>query len=455
MRRTSRAWWLALLVSQLAVAKEVARDDSGGVLELSGFYKSLLSGLLLQPDAVAAARTQQQLLKDAGLPSTAVPDGGFLNAHIFRLTSRFKFSDRVELEGAWQFQLSLASDPAFSGGSSLSSTIGGTNTGAQRRLIELGGPLYVGSSWRADHQLDRLALKVALPFGDLTIGRQVLSWGTGRLWNPTDVLSPFPPTVIDREVRRGFDAVRLAVALGDTTQLDLLYLPQVVAADNGGVARFQTNLWGFDFSVSAGKYVRDLVFGADFVGDVGPIGVHGEGAYTVQLLGLEAGNVSVGEHFFRGVVGAEARPHEKVLLVAEYSYNGYGSTRPQDYAALLSSARVLRGEIFGAGRHQAGLAASFLATDLFTAQLSALMNLTDPSALIIPSVEYSVSQTVLLRAGAYVPVGRPPDAHVYDGFTAADLQSAAFQQAVASRGLRSEYGASSFGAFVQVGLYVP
>jgi hypothetical protein len=235
--------------------------------------------------------------------------------------------------------------------------------------------------------------------------------------------------------------VRLAVPLSDTAQLDLLYLPQQDAADQGGVVRVQVNVLGWDGSVSAGKYVDDLVFGFDLVGDVGPVGVHAEGAYTLQLTGLKGGGpVGIGEHFFRGVVGAEWKPHEKVVLMAEYSFNGYGSVDPRRYASILSSARVLRGEVFGAGQHQAAIAAVFTINDLLSANVSVLGNLTDPSALLIPSLEYSVTQTVLLRAGAYLPLGASPDRTAF---------------ATDSRGLRSEYGASSLGAFAQVGVYLP
>lgn len=460
MRPLPRSNGLALLLvlaSASAGAKEVARDDRGGVLEFSGFYKSVLSGFLLQPDAAATAREQVSLLRATGLQLSAPPDGGFVTSHLVRLQSRFRFEDKVEVDVAWQLGLSLASDAAFSGGASVNNPVGGLGAGAQRRVVEVAGTLGAGSTWRVDHNLDRLALKLALPFGDLTIGRQVLSWGTGRVWNPTDVLSPFPPTAIDREVRRGFDAVRLAVALGEVTQLDLLYLPQHEAKDMGGVARFQHNVKGWDFSVSAGKYVSDLVFGADLVGDLGPIGVHAEGAYTLELRGLGTPTLAIGEHFFRGVIGAEAKPHEKWVVMAEYSYNGFGRLSAAQYASVLSSPRVVRGEVFGAGRHQLALAANFLADDLLSLNLSVLANLVDPSVLIIPSLEYSFTQTVLIRAGAYVPLGVPPDPRVFSTLTPTDVStnSAAYQDATSTRGLRSEYGASSFGAFVQLGVYVP
>ena len=67
------------------------------------------------------------------------------------------------------------------------------------------------------------------------------------------------------------------------------------------------------------------------------------------------------------------------------------------------------------------------------------------------------TRTGLVRAGAYVPVGRGPDPQVYDGLTGADVltRSEAFLSAISSRGLRSEYGSTPFGAFIQLGLYLP
>lgn len=456
-----------LLAALPAAAKEVWRDDRGAILEASGFYKTFLSSVWLQPGLVDGTKALQALLDEvrpsvpAGLlpADVALPSHALLNAHIFRASATLRFEDRLTLDVAWQLTATLASSPKFTAGSSLSGTIGGSSgvQSAQRRLVELASVLSDEPGLRVEHNLDRLALKLALPFGDLTIGRQVLSWGTGRVWNPTDVLSPFPPTVIDREVRRGFDAVRLAVALGSTTQLDLLYLPQQKPEDNGGVARLQGNVKGWDGSVSVGKYVHDVVIGADLVGDVGPLGVHAEGAYTLGFDGFGTSKLTLGEHFFRGVAGVDWRPHDKWILMAEYHFNGFGADEAADYAAKLSSARVVRGEIFGAGKHYAAISASFLATDLLTASATVLANLADPSALIVPAVEWSFEQTVLLRFGGYVPIGAAPDATVFSSLTRNDALtlSPAFGSAQRSLGIKSEYGAATWGAFVQVGLYVP
>lgn len=447
---------LGALVAHAAVAAEVLRTEGGTKLEVQGFAKSSVNAVWFQPGLVEGSRALAKVMAEAGaVAPPTLPEAGLLTAQLVRLGARLEFFERFEFEAAWQLQVVNGSTPLLVQGASLASTVGGLGAGAQRRLWEGAGTLAAGESVRVDHNLDRLAMKLALPFGDLTVGRQVLSWGTGRFWNPTDVLSPFPPTAIDREVRRGFDAVRLAVALGELTQLDLLFLPQQRLEDLGGVARLQTNLAGWDASLSIGRYVRDVVIGADVAGDLGPLGAHAEGAYTLELLGLDGQSpVRVGEHFFRGVVGLDGRPMESLLLFAEYAFNGYGTNDSSQIARVLSSARVVRGEIFGAGRHLGALGLAWLATDLLTTQLTCLVNLTDPSVMLIPSLEYSLGQRVLLRFGGSVPIGATPS---LAALTPDDVlqNSPAFQSAVATRGLRSEHGSSPWGLFAQVGVYLP
>jgi hypothetical protein len=297
---------------------------------------------------------------------------------------------------------------------------------------------------------------VTLPKGEIVVGRQVLSWGTGHFWNPTDLLSPFAPTDVDREVRHGIDAVRYSAPLGKTSIVDFMYLPQKQGWAQGGVARVQANTRGFDLSVSAAKYVSDVVIGADMAGDAGPLGVHAEVAYTLGLENLgTARPVEVGERFVRGVSGVDWRPAEGWLLGAEYYFNGFGAAEPAGYAGKLRSDRVVRGEVFGAGRHYAGFSVSRQATALLTLQALVITNLQDPSALVIPVGEYWAKQNVIVRAGGYAPLGSRPDAAVLQRVTLSDVLggTSAFVSAISSLGLRSEYGASPWGAFLQVGVY--
>jgi hypothetical protein len=173
--------------------------------------------------------------------------------------------------------------------------------------------------------------------------------------------------------------------------------------------------------------------------------------------GRHRGADAVGEHFFRGVVGVDWRPHDQLLVMAEYHFNGFGADAPSGDAQKLSSDRVVRGEVFGAGRLCAGVAASWMQDEVLSFSLSGLVNLTVPSALLIPALEWWFEQAVIVRAGGYVPLGARPDKTVFTSLTAQDVLTGSEKFLTASRtlGLQSEYGSSTWGAFVQVGQYVP
>jgi hypothetical protein len=460
------AWLATCLVPAPTFAKDAwTAEDGKSSLEVGAFYKTFSSGLRMQSGLVDATEALEALAAAArdGLPPEqaalvpevkAVPPYGGTSAHTARIWGRLMLWERLELSAAWQLGTIIASDPAFIGGAALGSAVPVTATqGASRRLVDFDPVLAEKGGFMLQHNLDLLALKLRTPFADITAGRQVLSWGSGRFWNPTDLLSPFGPTDIDREVRRGIDAVRVSIPLAETTQLELLWLPQLEPRDHGGVLRTQFNLGGFDIASSVAKYVRDAVFGLESTGDIGPVGVHGELAATV---GLDHMPQAEPDRFLRAVVGADVRPLDDLVLTGEYYFNGWGATDPSGYLGVLRSARVTRGEVFGAGRHYLGLAAAWQASELLSVQATAITNLQDPSVLIVPALEYWAEQSVLLRVGGYVPLGRQPDAAALESLTLSDLtsQSDAWRSATGTLGLRSEYGASPFGIFVQLAVHL-
>lgn len=394
-------------------------DDEASELEVRNFYKSMVTGIRL-PESLA--------------DPLALPTDGALWTHTTRTWGHLVLRERYELQAGYQLGALIASDPAFESAAAVSDrTPLATAPRARRRLVDLDPILAERGGMTLIQGLDLLALKVDARFAELTVGRQVLSWGAGRLWNPTDLLSPFAPTDIDREVRRGVDAVRVSIPLAATSQLDVLWLPLPDLRDHGAVVRATVNVKGFDIAPSAAKYVRDTVVGLDVTGDIGKLGVHGEAAWTRALDRDDDGHR---DQFVRAVVGAEARPKDSLVLGAEYYYNGWGATDPADYLNVLASDRVRRGEVFGAGRHYLGATASWQATELLTVRGVALVDVLDPSIEVLPALEYWAEQKVLVRAGAYLPLGRKPTG------TASDLE------------LRSEYGAAPVGAFAQIAIYL-
>src|SRR5262249_55551714 len=344
----------ALLVAPVpaaAQAREGWRSEDGeSALELRAFVKTFATAIRSQPGLVDATDALRALFDAARqaypalqpMEAAAVPERGASSANTARAWGRLLLKNRLEISAGWQLDAVGASDRSLidRAGLGASVPVAGSQA-ASRRFADFGRVLAGGEHYQLQSNLDLLAVKVTLPRGELVAGRQVLSWGTGRLWNPTDLLSPFAPTDVDREVRHGVDAIRYSMPLGQTSLVDLLYLPQRDGWAQGGVARVQANARGFDLSASGAKYVADVVFGADTAGDVGPLGVHAEVAYTLGLENLGTGApVKVGERVVRGVAGVDWHPVDKWIVGAEYYFNGFGADDPAGYARALRSDRV-------------------------------------------------------------------------------------------------------------------
>ena len=434
-----------LALPALAQAGEVwASAEGDRALEVRAFYKSNASALRLPSGLVEVT----EALNELGPGGAHLPTYGVTSAHAIRLSSRLFWGSHLDLQAAWELGASAASHPALAVGYVLGGIPLDSLEGARRRLVDFDPVLLNEDGVLVVHNLDLFALRFRSNRGDLTVGRQVFSWGSGQLWNPTDLLSPFAPTDIDREVRRGVDAVRASIPLALTSQLDVLWLPQREIRDHGGVLRTRFSIGTWEVSPSAAKYVRDLVFGMDVGGDVGSLGAHVEAAWSHNL-DVED------ESFLRAVAGLIARPSESLLVTTEYHYNGWGETAPEDYMAVLQSPRVTRGEVFGAGRHYLGMAVAWQATGLFGLNGIAIANLGDPSIQLIPALEYQAQQNVLARISGVLPIGRGPDSGGIRRLSREDAeqQTDAWIRETSSLGLRSEYGASPLGVFVQIALY--
>src|SRR5207253_1761816 len=101
-------------------------------------------------------------------------------------------------------------------------------------------------------------------------GRQRVAWGTGKFWNPTDVLNPYQPTSVERDERRGVDAAYAKYSLGDLTQAEAAWAPQDRWPEHALLGRLKSNWRGYDVSAMGGKIASSTnswMAGGDFAGN--------------------------------------------------------------------------------------------------------------------------------------------------------------------------------------------
>ncbi len=260
--------------------------------------------------------------------------------------------------------------------------------------------------------LDRALVKLFFKRMDLYIGRQTIGWGSGYAWNPTDVWNrknPADPTA----PRRGVNAIRAEIPMGDLSGLSVVVSPGTGLEQTGTGARFKTNVAGYDMSLSFIRvYTADaallnmperLIGGGDISGQIGDIGVFAEAALVNPV--YENRKYSDLSHLYAQTdVGCYYTFENGLYVIAEYYFNRPGAADSKDYDLTLLL-HTLIGDMAGMGRHYcfAGLTKDFLRYWQFS--LNVLGNVSDRSAMLMPSVEYTHTENVAIRLGCSFGIG--------------------------------------------------
>ena len=104
-----------------------------------------------------------------------------------------------------------------------SSPINLISTSANRQIKDLKWDIVKEKDFTLSHYFDRLYFRQGFNWGNIIIGRQRISWGTGRIWNPTDLFNPINPANFSKIEKDGADAVSLTYFFGSFTDLNLVY----------------------------------------------------------------------------------------------------------------------------------------------------------------------------------------------------------------------------------------
>lgn len=239
----------------------------------------------------------------------------------------------------------------------------------------------------ARHRLYRGFVSVNATAADLRLGRQRIAWGSGRLWNPTDLLNPHNPTQLEREERDGVDAALLEANLGALSRLSVVYAPPVEPARASTAAHLRSNFTGTDMALLIGEFRGDRVAGLDLIGRLGDAGIYAEAAFTRS---------EAGDNHARAVAGLEYAFANTLTVGAELYYNGGGTTDRARY----DFARLFRGEIQNVARRYVGAHLKYEFTPLLRTDNVLILNRDDASRFFAPSLVYSLTQNWDWAVGA-------------------------------------------------------
>lgn len=273
---------------------------------------------------------------------------------------------------------------------------GGLNQVTQnRQLVNMRWDISSGNKYRLSHYIDRLYFRQGFDWGSFIIGRQRISWGTGRIWNPTDLFNPINPADFSKIEKDGADAVSLSYAMGDFTDLNIVYNPQDKFRKNNAAFRFRTNYATYDLAVIGGYFDRRYVAGFDFAGNLWVAGVRGEG-----IISMDKNDLS--KNYAKLVLGIDNQFTSKLYALIEYQYNGEGITDKYSY----DLNRLAKGEIINLNRNYLFISSNYLFTPLISGTFSNNIDINDGSGFVNISCSYSLSGNSDLTFGGLITYGK-------------------------------------------------
>ena len=264
-------------------------------------------------------------------------------------------------------------------------------TGVGYRLTDIEPSLSDADSKNQVYQnLDRLNVQFRFVGGDLTIGRQAITFGSARIINPTDVFIPFDVRTFNQEYRIGVDAVRYQAPMGDLGEFDVGVVLGDSASESAAFLQLSGNVAGKDLQFAIARYAEQNIVGTGVQTALGQFGFW-----------FEIAAVSGDDDYVRTSTGLDYAFSDVAFGQIEFHHNGAGSDMPQDYFAQLRTTAYQRGGVFLLGERYVMPAFSYQLGPLWTFSLQGIFNLDDDSSFTSIAAGYSVMENLEMNLSYY------------------------------------------------------
>lgn len=247
-----------------------------------------------------------------------------------------------------------------------------------------------GHNYTTRPDLDRLNVVLATAIFELRVGRQGIGHGSARAFPVTDLFAPFAGFSLDTEFKRGVDALRLTVPLGDLSEVEAYAVAHRDGADRGlYLLRLRTAALGPDLSILAGQTYDAPTVGLDVQANAG-----GAGLYLDGLVRPSAGPESL-----RATAGATYRFLAGVTLTLEAHHDRGGAAAAEDLPAALQRPAFQNGETVLTGRWYGALLLDWEMTALLRPSFAVFQNFSDDSSMLLPGLRWDAGQETTVTLG--------------------------------------------------------
>ena len=261
--------------------------------------------------------------------------------------------------------------------------------------------------------LDNIYISYYSKHFNFRIGKQQLPWGSGYIWNPTNIFhvkNPLDPTY---EIT-GVNAIKTELLFGREGILTGIFSVNDAFKNSTYAFKLKNHFAGFDISASYVYYEylnQDLVqFTEDkenrqMAGLNLSCSILGVGLYSELAYNFKTGS-NENKDYGRYLVGANYTLNNGLYFMLEYYYNEKGKSDYENYN--INDWMAYYGKYAeNLGQNNLFVAQTFpVIGDNVTWTNYLLLNLDDKSGMMYPWVTYSAGDNTEISATAYIPFGK-------------------------------------------------
>jgi hypothetical protein len=239
--------------------------------------------------------------------------------------------------------------------------------------------------------VSRLALWLGREQARITIGKQSLYSGVGRVFRPLDIfnrINYFEPGY----ERPGSNALLGFLALNDLSNIRGIIMPDGEMKKTLIGVRTGTNILKNDIGITAmhQSSKRRTIIGGEITGEL-LLGYWGEASFTREDT-IDYSKISLGLDYTFPLM---------IYTMAEYFFDGSGEDDASDY----DYTKITSGERQTLGRQYLYASIGLLYNPFLRPSISIIMNIEDRGFIIIPSLSYGILENTELTLGMNYAIG--------------------------------------------------
>ncbi len=260
----------------------------------------------------------------------------------------------------------------------------------------------------ATNTIDRLSVTFTTPTLVIRVGRQAVTWGSGTVFHPGDIVAPFSPNATDTSYKTGADMVYLQYLFDSGADVQLIAVPRPAVL--GGPVVYDSSTYAMRTRLALGSLDSSLMLArdrGDTVASLGLSGALGGASWNAEYVHWTLASGASHPSWLVNISNFGTIGDFNIAYFAEAFHNGFGvdAATPLDSLPASLTKRMSTGQVFYAGKDFLAFGAQIQMTADLTVSPNAIVSLNDHSTLAGVGVNYTLGDNTNLVFNYFQPFG--------------------------------------------------